>query len=361
MPKPPAAVTKSLTLTKNFYQDLITAIHSALASGLLAAQKAVEYQRLKTYWQIGRDIRAAVEASNGALGLGENLYRRISRDIERETGLCLTIDTLGRTVQFHKNYPVFPEGTPLTFTHYLAIQRLNDAKLRTKIEKAAIRKNMTVPQLKEEIMRLSVKLGPEVVPPAKRLTVERGEPYVYYVRPEVGLDGRTTMRIDCGFKLSQDIPSDNPYVPDQARVVRSVKKDGKYSIHEYREGQSKLYTYAAKVLRVVDGDTMDVRIDVGFGIGLYDRLRLKWLNAPEVTIPAGRLAASFLTDHFARCPDVVLRTTKEEMFGRWLADVFALPNCRDPYKIAAEGEYVNQLLLDKGMAELYRGDALSNL
>jgi len=41
------------------------------------------------------------------------------------------------------------------------------------------------------------------------------------------------------------------------------------------------------------------------------------------------------------------------MYGRWLADVFCLAGERDPRKIAAEGEYLNQILLDQGLVELY--------
>lgn len=337
---------------KNFYNDLIKAIGVQLTSGLLAAQKAVEYERLKTYWQIGREIQSAVERSGGTLRLGEGLYRQISRDIERTIDLALTIDTLGRTVQFYKNYPAFPQGTPLTFTHYLVLQRISDAKLRARMEKTAIRRNITVPELKNELTRLSLE-GSGAVRPPRRLKIDRGEPYVYYLRPETDLSEARTMRIDCGFKINWDLPADNP-VPDHARVVRSDKKDGRYSLSLYKEGKALLYTYAAQILEVVDGDTIHARIDVGFGIGLYDHLRLKWLNAPELTTAPGRLAKSFLTDYLSKCPYVVLRTTREEKFGRWLADIFTIPNCTNPYKIAAEGEYLNQLLLDKGLAEVYQ-------
>ena len=353
---PPYAIKNLMPATlravENFYPNLIKAIQTSVTTGLLAAQKAVETERLKTYWQIGREIQEAVAQSNSALHLREDLYRSISRDIEKQTGLILTIDTLGRTVQFYKNYPSFPKGSPLTFTHYLVLQRIDDRKVRAKVERAAIKKNISVPELKDEVARLGLELGASVVRPPKRLKVERGTPFIYYVRPETNLSNDRTMRIDCGFKLNWDIPPDNP-VPDQARIVRSDKKDGRYYLSLYKEGKAALYTYPANILNVVDGDTVDVRIDVGFGIGLNDRLRLKWINAPELNTAPGRLAKSYLSEHLTKCPYVVLRTTREEKFGRWLADVFTLPHCTDPYKIAAEGEYLNQVMLDKGLAEVY--------
>lgn len=42
-----------------------------------------------------------------------------------------------------------------------------------------------------------------------------------------------------------------------------------------------LYQYACEVLRVVDGDTIDVMIDQGFGNFTKKRIRLYGLNAPE--------------------------------------------------------------------------------
>ena len=350
-----------LSISKS-YQNLLTAVKAALKSGLLAVQKVLEYQRLKTYWQIGNEINTAVAASKGELRLGEELYLKISDDLNRELGLDLSVDTLGRTVQFYKNYPRFPEGTTLTFTHYIVLQRLSDSALRLKLEKIAIKKNLTVPELKGEVARLNSESRPVSSGKTKRLACERGEPYVYYVRPETDINGQENFRIDCGFKINIDIPEDSSFVPDQSRVIRSVKENGKYTIQIYKEGRDKIYTYAAIVTNVVDADTIDARIDVGFGIGLNDRLRFKGINAPEMSTAAGRLARKFLEDYFAKCPVIVIRSFKSEMYGRWLADVFCLPRRQaglpeagenDPRKIAAEGEYLNQILLDQGLAELY--------
>ncbi len=41
------------------------------------------------------------------------------------------------------------------------------------------------------------------------------------------------------------------------------------------------YLYKVEILRVVDGDTVDVNIDLGFDISLYKRVRLHGIDAPE--------------------------------------------------------------------------------
>ena len=42
-----------------------------------------------------------------------------------------------------------------------------------------------------------------------------------------------------------------------------------------------MYEYAAKVERVVDGDTIDVTLDLGFSIQYQARIRLLGINTPE--------------------------------------------------------------------------------
>ncbi|MDO8580071.1 MAG: DUF1016 N-terminal domain-containing protein [Candidatus Omnitrophota bacterium] len=347
-----------LTASK-FYRDLIVSIKSTLKSGFLAAQKALDYQRLKTYWEIGRQIKLAVASSQGALTFGEKLYQDINRDIEAQMGLALTTDTIGRMVQLHDEYPQFPKNTTLTYTHYLALLRIADPKERRRLEQKAIKEDWSSPDLKTAV----AKINAAFIPPKKiagKLIVERGEPYVYRTHQYAPLNGEKEFCIDAGFKI--DVPLKGMIVQsavtsaiEKGRGVRVYKKDGRYDVRIHKAALEKLYTYAATVENVVDGDTLDVRIDVGFSIKLNDRLRLRGINAPEINTQEGKAAKQFLTGYLSQCPFIIVRTykQKEEMYGRWLTDIFVIKGCADPYRIAAEGEYLNQLLLDKGFAEMY--------
>ncbi len=42
-----------------------------------------------------------------------------------------------------------------------------------------------------------------------------------------------------------------------------------------------MYNYNAKCIRVVDGDTIDAEIDLGFDVKVKKRIRLAGINAPE--------------------------------------------------------------------------------
>lgn len=90
------------------------------------------------------------------------------------------------------------------------------------------------------------------------------------------------------------------------------------------------YAYKVIVLRVIDGDTLVVDIDLGFGVWLHDQhLRLYDFDAPEVhgKTEAERAHAQIVTELVRSKTDtdrdVYIRTYKDnkEKYGRWLVDV----------------------------------------
>lgn len=95
-----------------------------------------------------------------------------------------------------------------------------------------------------------------------------------------------------------------------------------------------MYEYTAKVIRVVDGDTLEVDMDLGFGIHFIEKLRLLRVNTPEVwgvkresvEYAHGKLASEFTAtwvDH-AECL-ITVKTLKDRKGGRgrYLAEVFS--------------------------------------
>ena len=91
-----------------------------------------------------------------------------------------------------------------------------------------------------------------------------------------------------------------------------------------------MYTYHASIVRVVDGDTIDCDVDLGFHLRARLRFRLLWYDAPEMTGPEKILGLQ-ARDHLellATGLEVMLRTAKGDSFGRWLCDVI-LPNGDD--------------------------------
>lgn len=113
-----------------------------------------------------------------------------------------------------------------------------------------------------------------------------------------------------------------------------------------------MYEYRATVVRVIDGDTVDLQIDVGFKMTAIQRCRLLRINAPEMkgeTREAGERSKSYLQSLLTlRQRDTLLvRTEKDDAFGRYLAELLVTEDDGTVLN-------VNQAMLDSGHAAEYR-------
>lgn len=87
------------------------------------------------------------------------------------------------------------------------------------------------------------------------------------------------------------------------------------------------YRYRAVVGRVVDGDTIDVDVDMGFRAWrMSERLRLAGINAPETRgaeRPEGLAAKAWIEERLAPGAEIVIDTEKDpDAFGRWIATIW---------------------------------------
>lgn len=88
-----------------------------------------------------------------------------------------------------------------------------------------------------------------------------------------------------------------------------------------------LYWYRALVTNIVDGDTIDVSIDLGLRVSINSRrIRLYGINAPELrqpTLSEGQRSKAWLIRQLL-AKQVTLRTIKDgdDKFGRLLGDVW---------------------------------------
>ncbi|MFT6220004.1 MAG: endonuclease YncB(thermonuclease family) [Myxococcota bacterium] len=115
------------------------------------------------------------------------------------------------------------------------------------------------------------------------------------------------------------------------------------------------YLYKAKIIDVVDGDTLVVNVDLGFGINKEQRIRLAQIDAAEMKSEAGQKAAKYLRDLALDLEFVVIRTNKVDIFGRYIGDVF-YPNVsggrQDKINVFENGIYLNERLLEAGFAKM---------
>jgi micrococcal nuclease len=89
-----------------------------------------------------------------------------------------------------------------------------------------------------------------------------------------------------------------------------------------------MFEYQARLMRVVDGDTIDLDIDLGFNVHVIQSCRLNGCNAPEKNTPEGVAAKTYVQTWFAANVGQVtpfkVQTYKKEKYGRYLVDVGTL-------------------------------------
>lgn len=117
-----------------------------------------------------------------------------------------------------------------------------------------------------------------------------------------------------------------------------------------------MYEYFATVDRVLDGDTLDLHIDVGFSVTVRMRVRLNGINTPEVfgaEKVEGKAASAFVKSALPVNARVLIHTHKLEKYGRYVADVWYVPGAPEASlaDLRARGVDLGKQLLSMGMAE----------
>jgi micrococcal nuclease len=112
-----------------------------------------------------------------------------------------------------------------------------------------------------------------------------------------------------------------------------------------------MYTYKAKLDRVIDGDTIDANIDLGFDITIHKRIRLTGIDTPEsrtrdLEEKARGLASKARLIELLGDGDFILESREVGKFGRVLGTI---------YTIAEESININDTLVEEGYAVEYYG------
>jgi len=120
-----------------------------------------------------------------------------------------------------------------------------------------------------------------------------------------------------------------------------------------KQMQKNYYLYKATVIRVVDGDTVDLEIDLGMSVFVKQRIRLAGINTPETygvkkdskEYAAGMKAKNRLKE-LIEGKEIAVETVKDKKgkYGRYLGDLYILQE---------NWICVNNLLVSEGLAKRY--------
>lgn len=278
----------------------------------------IEQGKKLSFWNIGKGIKEDILENADKAKYGDYLYKTLSEKTKiGRTNLYLS-------VQFYQEYPeIVHLSGRLTWTHYKTLLAIPEKATRQAYEEEIIQKDLTVDDLKALISQ-----NKGVVPnEAPLLPANRTAPYVYRLKAVRG-----ESRLDLGFNI---------YLPASSDLSNVQVGD----VHHY--------TYKAYVLEIVDGDTLWVDIDLGFPPTTVQKLRLRGVDAPEMGTTAGQVSKEYVSNCLKDSKFIAIKTYWRDKFDRYLVDIFYDAKEADLDKLIAHGTFLNQELLDKGLAVRY--------
>ena len=216
-----------------------------------------------------------------------NYGESVLEDLSEE--LDVDVRTLQRAVAFFEAYKTAPRGRNLTWAHYRELLALQDEDARAFYAQEAQRLGWTRDQLTQAIQK---------------------EAYEQ-------TDGGKT-------KKARTKPLARPTEPT--------------------------YVYQAVVERVIDGDTVILRVDLGFAVWKEQRIRLAEVDTPPIDEPGGQEAYRYVRDQLAQAQTVVVKTHKIDIYGRYVGHLFYTLKESELADVFATGRYLNQELVTKGLA-----------
>ncbi|HSV43495.1 MAG TPA: DUF1016 N-terminal domain-containing protein [Candidatus Bathyarchaeia archaeon] len=323
MPQPPA---------ERRFQKLVDDI-----SNLFLNARAAQ---VRFAWETGK--RIVEEEQNGQMraAYGARLIPELSGALSAKHGPGFSQQTLHKMRHFYEENPIFPTPGKLGWNDYVELMPVKDEKKRRLLEQRILKEGLKSREIRQEVRRLRRETEPKTitVKPQKNLPpLKRPADLALHTFGLAALDGVKVKDgqtlVDCGFFAYRPVPQS---------TFKSLNIVEKMS-----------YTYAAMVNRVVDGDTILVAVEVGLGNLLKERLRLRGIDCPEVSTPEGKRAKKFVENLLPVGARVVIHTqkTKTDIHGRFVADLFFGEGDVSDKFLLTEGIYLNQLLLDEGLAE----------
>ncbi len=111
------------------------------------------------------------------------------------------------------------------------------------------------------------------------------------------------------------------------------------------------YLYAATVRAIVDADTLDLNVDLGFHTFRQERFRLAQIDAPEHKSAAGRKARDFVAEQLIGAQTVVVKTGRVDLHGRYVVHLFHSRKQLSIDDCFLRGDHLNNQLLVQRLAQ----------
>ncbi len=347
----------SQTLSLNGYASLRTRVRVVLLLG----RQRIEEAKVRTYWETGRLIDRYIQTHTPVGKERAEYNKQIVERLADDLDIHETV--LYRCVRFAQQFKKVA-GRQLSWSHYRALLGITDEEKRWELLDRAEKSEWTSETLESEVKKINDRLressNGHVEKSFDLLTPRKGVPYTYrLIRTEKIHAGKSKLKLDLGFSSFKEASMKGVDSLKAGDIAESIWAGGDTYRLKKAAGKTEkdLFAYYAEVERVVDGDTIIVQVDLGFGITTRQYLRLRGIDTPEISKsrrvalgsretsaidPAGLKAKHFVESELKSVSYVTITSTKSDKYDRYLADVF--------YEKSKQEYFLNNELLKRGLA-----------
>jgi len=355
-------------------------LRNQVKSTLLLGQQRIEQEKVRTYWETGKLIHSHLLLHKERADYGKQVVEKLSKD------LAISHSVLWRCVQFTRAFPILAARRELSWAHYRALIAVADERKRLQLADQAEQRKWTSRDLEKEIKKIkgglsnlrggrmaSSEVGTvdrtDFLNPPEFLKPIRGSLYTYRLRLDpIIQSAEPALRVDLGFSNYKEMSAKGFKAGDIVEsVLRQPTNDQRLTRIEHPLGAAKLlplggagsssdsyvlkkslktaadlFTFKAYIERVIDGDTLLVQVDLGFGWWTRQYLRLRGIDCPEIDTTEGKKARRFVEKALENVPYVIISSTKSDKYDRYLADIF--------YTTKDGEQFLNNELLEKRFA-----------
>ena len=345
------AETIAKVVTKKTKYSAAEAVFQRLVDDIARLYLDAIRSKVRFAWETGQRI---VETEQDGLArsiYGSALIPTLSEKLTKKLGPGFSTRNLWKMRAFYLAEPIMPTSAELDWSHHAELNPVKDKRLRRHLARRIKKEGLTSHEIREVVREVAGKHSDK--PAAAPVAAKKLPPLKRPTGLRLGTCGKTTGLFG---KLADKVPVQSTVKEGPLTaldlgffVTREVARENLKGI---TVTDTPSYTYAAIVERVVDGDTLKVQIDIGFGITVHEKLRLRGINTPELSTPEGERAKKFVAGLLPAGSAIVLKShrTRVDMHGRFVADVFYIKEAAHPREIIESGVYLNQELLDKGLA-----------
>ena len=316
-------------MKKNLQKDT----YSQLVKDITELYDYARHALVEAYWQIGKRIVEQEQQGETNAIYGEHLLSRLSEDLSETLGSGFSKRNLYNMRRFYLAHEeILQPAAKLTWTQHVELLPIKNKAIRRNIEQKIVSHQLSKQQIRQTVQEVNQSNSESsVIPPVviPSLGCIRAALHIYSLVDKTKAQyPRGMVVVDCGFNIWRNVPRNQ------------IQHLGKAS-----------YTYPARVESVIDGDTIWAVIDCGFDTFVREKLRFHKIDTPELGTPEGEKARRYVRRVLKASPRVVVCTHSYDKYARYLADIFYLPGVSSYERICSDGLYLNQELLDKGLAQ----------